>query len=228
MSVAYIDKGKYDDAIKMLSTIQSDGSFARILEAAAYAKSGDMKRAVEIYSSIPEDFLSRKDAFIQSYRNALFISFKPYINAQKVQAMSLIKTKGQYKEALNAYVEVLKVADVNEAKVIRNDIAKLIKNYPYIAELPEEARRHAMRAEVSTKEGKFDDAVKEYKEAIKIAPYFPALYKAIALNYAELKQYRKAINNLNIYLELSTDTPDARAAKDQIYQWEFMLEKEGK
>lgn len=50
----------------------------------------------------------------------------------------------------------------------------------------------------------------------------------MALNYAELKEYQQAIGNLKIYLELSTDAPDARTAKDEIYKWEFMLEKGSK
>jgi len=227
LGAVYIDKGKYDDAIKMLSTTQKDDSFARILEAIAYAKSGDMKKAVEIYSSIPEDYLVSKNALRQSYKKALLESLKSYAKTRKDSAKSL-EAKGQYREALKEYAEALKIADDNEAKEIRNDIAKLIKKNPYFAELPEEARRHVMRAEVLTKEGKFDDAVKEYREAIRIAPYFSMLYKAIALNYAELKQYRQAIDNLKTYLDLSPDAPDVRQAKDEIYKWEFMMEKGGK
>ena len=227
LGAVYIDEGKYDDAIKMLSTTQKDDSSARMLEAIAYAKSGDMKKAVEIYSSIPEDYLVFKNALHQSYKKALLESLKSYAKTRKDSAKSL-EAKGQYREALKEYAEALKIADDNEAKEIRNDIAKLIKKNPYFAELPEEARRHVMRAEASTKEGKFDDAVKEYREAIRIAPYFSMLYKAIALNYAELKQYRQAIDNLKTYLDLSPDAPDVRQAKDEIYKWEFRMEKEEK
>jgi hypothetical protein len=46
-----------------------------------------------------------------------------------------LETKGQYKEALNVYVELLKIANKGEAKVLRSNIAKLIKNYPYIVQL---------------------------------------------------------------------------------------------
>lgn len=227
LGAVYIAQGKYDDAIKMLSTTQKDDSFARILEAITYAKSGNTKKAVEIYSSIPADYLVSKNALHQSYKKALLESLKSYARARKDSAKSL-EAKGQYREALKEYAGLVKIADDNEAKEIINDIAKLIKKNPYLAELPEEARRHVMRAEVLTKEGKFEDAVKEYKEAIKIAPFFPVLYKAIALNYAELKQYRQAINNLNTYLDLSPDAPDVRAAKDEIYKWELMMEKEGR
>lgn len=33
---------------------------------------------------------------------------------------------------------------------------------------------------------------------------------------------------MNVYLQLSPGAPNARAAKDEIYKWEFPLEKEGK
>ncbi|MDA8338381.1 MAG: tetratricopeptide repeat protein, partial [Nitrospiraceae bacterium] len=227
LGAIYLDKGKYDDTIKILSNTSKDNYFARILEATAYAKTSGYKKAVQIYSSIPEDYLISTNALRQRYKGAILEALTPYADAKKDSAKSLA-AKGQYKEALKEYAEALKIADDNDAKKIRNNIAGLIKKNPYLAELPEEGRRYAIRAEASTKEGKFEDAVKEYKEAIKVAPYFPALYKAIALNYAELKEYRQAINNLKIYLDLSPDAPDTRAVKDNIYKWEFLMEKGGK
>ncbi|MGQ9693174.1 MAG: tetratricopeptide repeat protein [Thermodesulfobacteriota bacterium] len=115
--------------------------------------------------------------------------------------------------------------DKKEGKEIREHVAVLLKMNPYFRELPEESRKHALRAEVLTKEGKFDEAVKEYKEAIRITPFFPSFYKAIALIYGELKDYQKAVEGLPAYLELFPDAPDARAAKEEIYKWEFMMEK---
>lgn len=226
MSITYIDKGKYNDALKILSTIK-DSPFARMLEATAYAKLGEIKKAVEIYTSIPDDYLASKSVLRQSYKKALLATLTPYRNAKKDSAKSF-EAKGQYREALMEYAEILKISNENDAKDVMQRAALIIKANPRLAELPEEARRHVMRAEVSTKEGKFEDAIGEYKEAAKVAPFFPALYKAIALNYAELKQYRLAINNLKTYLALYPDAPDARTAKDEIYKWEFMLEKGGK
>ncbi|GER92393.1 hypothetical protein A45J_0108 [hot springs metagenome] len=220
--------GKLEEAIKILST-EKDNHFARMLESLVYSKMGDLKKSFDTYTSIPDEYLSSKSVFRQYFKNAVLESLTPYIEDKKGEAKSL-EAKGQYKDALKEYAELLKIADDKEAKEIRKHVAMLIKVRPDIAQLPEEARKHVMRARAATKEGKFEDAVKEYKEAIKIAPFFPGLYKDIALNYGDkgLKDFKHAIMNLQIYLELYPDAPDAREAKDQIYRWEFMMEKGGK
>lgn len=89
LGAVYIDKGKYDDAIKILSNTAKDNYFARVLEVTAYAKKGDYKKAVEIYSLIPEDYLDSKSIFHQSYKNAFLESLKPYVNVRKDTAKSL-------------------------------------------------------------------------------------------------------------------------------------------
>jgi tetratricopeptide (TPR) repeat protein len=221
----FTKEGKITEAIKILSGTKN--SFDRLLEALAYSKMGDLKKSLDTYTSIPEDYLQTKNVFHQQFRNAVLESLKPYVDNKKAAAKSL-EAKGQYRGALKEYEELLKIADEKEAREIRSHVATLIKARPDIAQLPEDARKYAMRAEASTKEGKFEDAVKEYKEAIKIAPFFSQLYKAIALNYEALKDYRQAIKNMNIYLDLYPDAPDTRAAKDQIYKWEYMMEKGGK
>lgn len=226
MSITYIDKGKYNDALKILSAIK-DSSFDRMLEATAYAKLGDMKKTVEIYTSIPEDYLASKSVLRQSYKKALLASLTPYMNAKKDYAKSL-EAKGQYRDALKEYAEAIKLADDRDAKEIRAQIAAIVKKNPYLSQIPEEARKYALRGEVLLKDGKFEEALKEYKEAIKYAPYIALLYRTTALVYGELKEYAQAINYMNIYLDLMPDAPDARAVKDQIYKWEFMMEKGGK
>jgi len=226
VSFAYIIEGKMDEALKILST--SKDNFDRLLESLAYSKMGDLKKSMDIYTSIPKEYLSSKDAFRQQFKNAVLESLAPYVENKKAHARSL-ETKGQYRDAFKEYAELIKIVDDKEAKEIRGHVAILFKAKPYLKELPEEARRHALRAEVSTKDGKFEDAVEEYKEAMKMAPFFPDLYKAIALNYAGMKEYQRAIDNMNIYLELFLEASDARAAKDEIYKWEYAMQKqEGK
>jgi len=219
-------EGKINEAIKILSSIQ-ETPFGRLLEVVAYSKMGDLKKSFDIYTLIPEDYLQTKSVFRQQFIDAALESLKPYIDNKKEAAKSL-EAKGQYSDALKEYAELLKIADEKEAKEIRSQVAMMIKARPDVAQLPEEARRYVMRAEMATKESKFEDALQEYKKAIKIAPFSPALYKGLALSYEGLKDYRQAIKNMNIYLDLYREAPDAREVKDQIYKWEYMLEKEGK
>ena len=226
ISVMFIDKGDYQKAAQILSTIKGN-SFERILEAITYAKMGNMNRAVDIYREIPEDYLVTKSVFREKYISLLQNAMVPYKEAKR-RSIKDLEIKERYKEAIKEYAEYLKFADEKEAKEIRTGIAELMIKYPHLFALAEEARKAVIRAEVYTSEGNFEKAIEEYKNALKLAPFFPALYKALALNYAQIKHYKKAIKNMQIYLDLYPDAPDVRTAKDEIYKWEFMMEKEGK
>jgi tetratricopeptide (TPR) repeat protein len=223
IAVALIDKGDYGQALKILSTIK-DSPFDRVLEAIAYAKSGDIKSSVSICQELPEDYFITRSKFRQSYIASLQNALKPYKDS-KLQVAKELEKKGQYKEAIKEYQEYLKLADEKEAKEVRAHIAELMMKYPQYFALTEEARKMVIRAEVYTSEGKFEEAIKEYKKALKESPFFPALYKALALNFAQLKDYKQAIKNMNIYLDLYPDAPDARTAKDEMYRWELLMEK---
>ena len=51
------------------------------------------------------------------------------------------------------------------------------------------------------------------------------LYFNTAMIYGELKKYLQAISHMKTYLNLAPEAPNVRATQDQIYKWEFMLEK---
>ncbi len=225
MAFANVKEGKYKDAIQLLG--DSKVYFDRLIESIAYARMGDFKKSVKVYAMIPQDYLTTKDAFRKHFISMAQESLSPYIQEAKLLATSY-ELKGQLREALNEYATLLKISGERESKEILKKVANLFKRNPSLMELPEDARRYALRAEAMTGEGKFEDAIKEYKKAIEISPFAPHLYKAIALNYAGLKEYKEAIENIKMYLELYPDAPDARQAKDEIYKWEAIMEKEGK
>jgi tetratricopeptide (TPR) repeat protein len=225
MSAAYIDQGKYNEALVILSKMK-DNPFDRLLESLAYAKQKDMKKAVEIYTSLPEEYLASKNALRQSYKTALLESLRPYEDAQKASA-KMFEGRGHYPEALTAYAEAVKVADEKEAQVIRTRVAGLLKKNPSLSELSEGARKYALRGEVLLKDGKLEGALKEFDSALKTAPFVPKLYYNTALIHGELKNYKKAIAYMNSYLDLFPDAPNARQVKDEIYKWQFKMENEG-
>ncbi len=225
IGLAYIQKGNPDESLKILAS--SKEYFDKLLLALAYAKKGSFAMSSEIYRDIPEDYLASQSVFSQDFRRMVLQTMKPYIEGKRSQVKTL-EAKGQYKEALKEYSELIRFADDRDAKEIRSHVAKLLKERPYLLEIPEEVRKFAIKAEEYTKEGKFIEAVNEYKKALKISPFLPDLYKALALNYAGMKHYAQAIDNMKIYLELYPNAPDARAARDEIYRWEVQMEKEGK
>jgi len=224
LGIVYIDKGKYDEAINILSSTDKDNYFSKLLLATAYAKSGKFNEAVSVYKNIPEDYLITKSVLRNNVLNSFYITIKPYKDPILKNAKDL-EAKGQYKEAIKEYANLLKISDEKEAKGIRAHIAELMIKYPHLFALPEEARKSVIKAEAFTEEGKFKKAIEEYQKALELSPFYPNLYKALALSYGQIKDYKKAIKNMNIYLELYPDAPDIRAAKDQIYKWEFMMEK---
>jgi len=224
LGAVYIDKGKYDEAINILSSANKDNNFSKLLLATAYAKAGKFNEATSVYKNIPEDYLITKSVLRTNAINTLYTALKPYKDSM-MQSVKTLEAKGQYREAIKEYANLLKIADEKEAKEIRAHIAELMIKYPHLFALPEEARRSVIRAETYTEEGKFEKAIEEYQKALELSPFFPNLYKALALSYGQIKDYKKAIKNMNIYLELYPDAPDIRSAKDQIYKWEFMMEK---
>jgi tetratricopeptide (TPR) repeat protein len=224
LGAVYIDKGKYDEAINILSSANKDNNFSKLLLATAYAKAGKFNEATSVYKNIPEDYLITKSVLRTNAINTLYTALKPYKDSM-MQSVKTLEAKGQYREAIKGYANLLKIADEKEAKEIRAHIAELMIKYPHLFALPEEARRSVIRAETYTEEGKFEKAIEEYQKALELSPFYPNLYKALALSYGQIKDYKKAIKNMNIYLELYPDAPDIRTAKDQIYKWEFMMEK---
>jgi tetratricopeptide (TPR) repeat protein len=224
LSAVYIDKGKYDEAINILSSANKDNNFSKLLLATAYAKAGKFNEAVSVYKNIPEDYLITKSVLRTNAINNLYTALKPYKDSM-MQSVKTLEAKGQYREAIKGYANLLKIASEKEAKEIRAHIAELMIKYPHLFALPEEARKFVIRAETYTEEGKFEKAIEEYQKALELSPFFPNLYKALALSYGQIKDYKKAIKNMNIYLELYPDASDIRTVKDQIYKWEFMMEK---
>jgi tetratricopeptide (TPR) repeat protein len=223
LGAAYLDRGQYDESIKLLAQVK-DGSTARLLEATAYAKQGKVKEAATIYRSIPEEELSPKNVPQTNDRMVLLQTFKPFVKGHRDKARSF-ESKGQYKEALSELSEAVKVADDTELQDIQETLFSIIRMNPSLSELPEEARKHVLRAQVLKNEGNFEQAATEFKKAIQIAPYVAGLYYDSALMNAELKKYPEAIRYMKIYLKAAPDAPDARDAKDEVFKWEFKMER---
>jgi len=224
LGAAFLDQEQYDKAIKLLS--QLEGPMARLLEATAYAKQGKVKEAATVYISIPKEEMSQKNIPLMNERTALLQIFEPYVKEYRIKARSF-EAKEQFKEALSELSEALKMSDETEAQALQESIFSMVRMNPSLSGLPEEARKHVLRGEMLVKEGNLKKAAEEFKQAIGIAPYAARLYYNSALIHAQLKKYPEAIRQMKTYLQAVPNAPDARAAKDEIIKWEFMMEKEG-
>ena len=103
---------------------------------------------------------------------------------------------------------------------LREKIIKLAQEMKPAPEIPEEAREHFVMATVLQKEAKdskgYKLAIKEYMDALLIAPWWPEAYSNLAILQKMDGKYDDAIQTLNFYL--LTNPSDARNAKDEIYR----------
>jgi tetratricopeptide (TPR) repeat protein len=223
LGAACLDRSKYEESIKLLIQVK-DSLTARLYEATAYAKQGNMREAVNIYSSIPEEKISPKNIPLMNDRRALLQTFKPIVKEHRDKARSF-ESKGQFKRALTELSEGLKTSDEVEAREILEAIFSMIRRNPLLSEMPEDARKYAIRGETLIKEGNLEQAATEFKKGIQVAPYIAKLYYNTAYVNGELKKYPEAIRYMKIYVQADPDAPNSREAKDWIIRWEQMMEK---
>lgn len=86
--------------------------------------------------------------------------------------------------------------------------------------LPEEARKYMVQAEAAVKRQSFGEAVERYRDALKIAPWWPEGHFNRALLLGEIGRYKEAIVSMKKYLMLVPGAADAQGAQDKIYEWE--------
>ena len=92
------------------------------------------------------------------------------------------------------------------------------------ADRTEDQRRAQVRAEAFVGAGRAADALQVYQTELAVSPGWAFGHYNAALIAAELHNYTLAITEMRRYLYLQPNASDARAAQDQIYRWEALLE----
>jgi len=90
-------------------------------------------------------------------------------------------------------------------------------------QLPEEAVRYKVQAELAVQQKRFDDAVDLYDQALGIAPWWPAGHYNRGLILGEQQDYQGGILALQKYLKLEPAASNARAVQLKIYEWESLV-----
>ena len=81
--------------------------------------------------------------------------------------------------------------------------------------MPENAKRLKTLAEEEARKGQFNDAVDDYAQALEIAPWWPEGHYNMALNLAQAKDHKGAIDydaamdEMQCYLMLAPESSDA-------------------
>ena len=89
-----------------------------------------------------------------------------------------------------------------------------------LVELPQQAQRFKIEAELAVREKRFFDAALAYRKGLAQAPGWAVGRFNSALVLAECGFHREAAAEMKRYLSLRPDAPNARAAQNQIYEWE--------
>jgi tetratricopeptide (TPR) repeat protein len=106
--------------------------------------------------------------------------------------------------------------------------AQSYRNAKVKPQLPEEAVKYKVQAELAVQQKRFDDAVDLYDQALGIAPWWPAGHYNRGLILGELQDYQGGIRALQKYLKLEPGASNARAVQLKIYQWESLVPRAAK
>ena len=95
--------------------------------------------------------------------------------------------------------------------------------------ISDEAMRHFDRGQAAVEMAKspadYEDAIKEFERAMRLAPDWPDVYYNLGLIQEKVDKYDDAIGNLTKYLELSPNASDSRDVKKFIAKIEYKMEK---
>lgn len=220
-SALYLKESQYEKSIGEVMSLK-DSDYAKFLQSIAYAKLGKYEESLNIYKKLIK---SKSLLITNRKKEELFSALSPYLEKIENKAIEYERA-GQYAQALKEYARLLEISGMDKAQWIRSRVARIISQNPSLTELKDEARKHFLNAEVLFTKERFEEAVEELDKASQLQPFNPQIYFNKAIIYEKLSDYAKAIENMEVYLQLNPGTPNAQTIKDQIYKWRFMLEKE--
>jgi tetratricopeptide (TPR) repeat protein len=123
-------------------------------------------------------------------------------------------------QALEAIKAAPSPKEQQEQQIAFEAQAKSYRDAPVKPVPGEDVRRYLVQVDVAVNEKRFQDAADLYARALYIAPWWPDGHFNAALILGGLRQYDKAIDDMQKYLLLVPNAQDARAAQDKIYAWE--------
>ena len=131
------------------------------------------------------------------------------------------------REQLNQLVQQLHQKPDDNA--LRERVIKLASHLKPQPAIPEEARRHFVKAVTLQKDAQkpedYDLPINEYQQALLLAPWGSDAYFDLASALELKQQYPVAIQNLRLAMLANPGGSDARTAQDKIYALEAKQEK---
>ena len=142
--------------------------------------------------------------------------------------------KGNFRDALTHYVAALQTTPEGSSddQRLREKIILVASKLDPVPAVPEEAKRFLVRGETIFKEAKSDadylEAAAEFREALRLAPWWSAAYYNLGLAQEGAGQFDRAIQSLKFYVLVSPAATDAEQVKNKIWSLETKQERAGK
>jgi Flp pilus assembly protein TadD len=89
----------------------------------------------------------------------------------------------------------------------------------------EDVRRLLVQAQAAIREKQFQEAEGLLREARRHEPWSPMCWYNLALVQGELQRFGDAMWDMQVFLMLAPDAPQARGGQDLIYEWERKVRK---
>jgi|GEM_PF-1200800 len=139
----------------------------------------------------------RSDAFVA---HAFFSGFLKRLKNDLVVSQVFAKTE-RIKEAREFFKKALMAKDLSEKESLYIKAIEIFPSYP---------AAHNNLGDVYERQGRFEEAIKEYKIASALAPNTPYPYFGLGDVYFKLGKYEQAIKNYEKGLEIESDDKEAR------------------
>lgn len=194
-----------------------------------------MARTANPHSASAQFFINTKDNAALDHRNSSAEGFGYCVFGKVTKGMEVVgnieavrtRTAGKFSDVPEKDVIILAIERMDRTGLsspdfnskFQQELVRYRSLHPKPT-LSEETRRLKIQAELALREKRFFDALDRYEEALHISPWWPEGHFNGALIFAELKDYKSAIQAMNRYLQLVPEASDARAARDKIYEWE--------
>ena len=203
-------------------------------KARAYEAMGEFEKALDAFQGIARtglnvaEHIARMKAVIAKRKEGM-----QTIELSLQKAMEAEK-QGQHREAIKHYMAALAAEEtVNPTNIHRGIVERVItlaRTLDPPPAVPEEARRQAVYAHTALKEAKdasgFNQAIREYFRAIRLAPWWGDLYLNTALLLEQTGHFSVAITSLQFFLVASPNDPDTEKVKNKIYELEYKAKAE--
>jgi len=143
-----------------------------------------------------------------------------------LQAWATAEKNANYQSAWRAMLALGLPETATERERFETELAQFHRRLVG-PEIGENVRMRRVLAETAVREVRLWEAVEQFEQGLALAPWWPQGNYNLALVYAELQVYPRAIRYMQRYIKLVPDAVNARAAQDKIYEWTAVAQRSG-